>query len=82
MTMFDATQDDIKEVEELYTQIRNKSSKINRSRPKSIANALIFYWIQMKNKNVDISFFSKKVEMSELTINKLIKEITRIIHNV
>ena len=28
MTMFDATQSDIKEVEELYTQIRNKSSKL------------------------------------------------------
>lgn len=82
MLMFNGTQSDIKEVEEIYYKIKNKSSKINRSRPKSVANALIYYWIQMKNKNVDISFFSKKVQMSELTINKLIKEIVKIVNKI
>jgi transcription initiation factor TFIIIB Brf1 subunit/transcription initiation factor TFIIB len=78
MKIFNATKEDTNEVIELYKQIKNKSSKINRSRPKSIANSVIYYWIKMNNKNIDISFFSSKVNMSELTINKLVKEIKEI----
>lgn len=75
MTLFHATQNQINEVELLYEKIKNRSSKINRSRPRSIANALIFYWITQKKINIDIEQFSQKVNMSELTINKLLKEI-------
>ena len=80
MKTFNASDDDINEVINLYHTIENKSSKINRSRPKSIANSLIYYWIKEKGKDIDISFFSSKVNMSELTINKLVKEISDI-HN-
>ena len=75
MELFNASPKQISEVEVLYEKIKNRSSKINRSRPRSIANALIFYWITQKKINIDIEQFSKKVNMSELTINKLLKEI-------
>ena len=78
MSYFNGTTEQIEEVKQLYTLVKNKSSKINRSRPKSVANALVYYWIQKNNININLHQFSKKVNMSELTINRLVKEI----HNI
>lgn len=60
---------------ELYKNVKNKSSKLNRSRPQSICAGLVFYYIQKNSLNIGISEFSKHVKLSELTINKLVNEI-------
>lgn len=79
MDKFDATNSKKKEVLHLYDKIKNKSSKINRSRPGSIASGIVYFWISLKNINISIKDFAKKVELSELTIIKISKEISEIL---
>ena len=59
--------------------IQNRSSCLNRARPQSIAAGVVFFWMKNNNKNITIKEYSKKVKLSELTINKIIKEIESII---
>ena len=65
------------EVIQLYNLIKNKSSELNRARPQSVACGLIFYWLSNIRKNtvITLSEFAKIVALSELTINKISKEI-------
>ena len=72
---FSATKEQKQEVVELYEKIKNKSSRLNRSRPQSVASGLVFYWISMKGKEINIKDFAKKVILSELTISRISKEI-------
>ena len=79
MDKFKGTDDHKKEVIELYNKIKNKSSKINRSRPQSIASAVTYFWISLKNIDITLKEFAKKVNLSELTISKIAKEISDIL---
>lgn len=79
---FDMTEEDKVEIFDLYQKIKNKSSMINRSRPQSVTSSLIYYYICKKKgfNNVNIKDFVKKVNLSELTINKISKEIYKIVN--
>lgn len=79
MDRFNATDVQKQEVEELYEKIKNKSSKLNRSRPQSVAAGLTFYWICIKQKNISLKDFTRNVQLSELTINKIAKEISKVL---
>jgi transcription initiation factor TFIIIB Brf1 subunit/transcription initiation factor TFIIB len=79
MDKFYATPEHKKEVRELYDKIANKSSKINRSRPQSIAAGLVFFWICYKGLDISIKDFASKTDLSELTINKISREISDIL---
>ena len=79
MDKFNATHEHKKEVRELYEKIANKSSKINRSRPQSIAAGLVFFWICYKGLDISIKDFASKTDLSELTINKISREISEIL---
>lgn len=79
MDKFTSTSEQKKEVLEIYDKIKNKSSKLNRSRPMSVASGIVYYWILSKSKDITIKEFAKKVSLSELTINKISKEISDII---
>jgi transcription initiation factor TFIIIB Brf1 subunit/transcription initiation factor TFIIB len=79
MDKFGATDAQKTEVCELYEQIKNKSSKLNRSRPQSVAAGLTYYWIWKNGKNITIKDFIGKVNLSELTVSKIFKEIERIL---
>jgi len=79
MNKFDATEEQIQEVNQLYLQIHNKSSILNRSRPQSVASGLVRYYILLKGKDISIKEFRQKVKLSELTIEKMAKEISRIL---
>lgn len=83
MNKFDATLEQKQEVKSLYEKIKEKTSKLNRSRPQSVSAAIIYYWICLKGKDKDITLkdFAKKVFLSELTINKIVKEISIILKN-
>lgn len=78
MSQFSATKPQIEEVVNIYEEIKDTSSKINRSRPQSTASGLVFYWIRLKGKSITLKEFAKKVSLSELTINKIAKEIAEI----
>lgn len=79
MDQFSATKEQKREVSELYEKIKNRSSKLNRSRPQSVASGLVFYWITHNKKNITLKDFAKKVILSELTINKISKEISEVL---
>ena len=64
---------------ELYKLIQNKSSILNRARPKSVASGLIYYYILERNKSINLKTFCKKIKLSELTVNKMLKEIQNIL---
>lgn len=82
MNKFKATEAQKREVENLYKRIENKSSMLNRSRPQSVGAGLIYYWICQKKKPISSKDFSKEVQLSELTINKIYKEIVRILEPI
>lgn len=79
MEKFSATEDQEQEVVDLYEKIKNKSSRLNRSRPQSVASGLVFYWICMKGKEITLRDFARKVILSELTINRIAKEIAEVL---
>lgn len=67
-----------KEIFRLYEEIKGTSSILNRSRPQSVAAGIIYYYIQLTDRHIDIKDFVKQVNLSELTIHKISKEISRI----
>jgi transcription initiation factor TFIIIB Brf1 subunit/transcription initiation factor TFIIB len=75
MDKFNASKNQKKEVIDIYLKIKNKSSKLNRSRPQSVASSVTYFWICKKNMDISLRDFAKRVELSELTIDKLVKEI-------
>ena len=79
MEKFDGTKEQISEVCELYNNVKNKSSKLNRCRPQSIASGLIYHWICKKKKNITLTQFAVIVNLSELTISKIETEIEKIL---
>lgn len=79
MDKFEATKKQKQEVINIYKQIENTSYKLNQSRPKSTASGLVYYWIQKTGKNITIKEFSEKVDLSEITVDKISKEIDRVI---
>lgn len=79
MDRFRATPEQKAEVISLYEQIKNKSSKINRSRPQSVASGLAYYWICNNKKRITIKEFVDEIGLSELTVIRLAKEIASIV---
>jgi transcription initiation factor TFIIIB Brf1 subunit/transcription initiation factor TFIIB len=79
MDRFSASDEQKQEVVLIYSKIKNKSSRLNSSRPQSISSGLIYYWVCTKNMNITLKEFANKVELSELTISKISKEISEII---
>lgn len=66
------------EIITLYNDIKDKSVTLNRSRPQSVASGVIWYWICLNKKQINIKEFIKKVDLSELTVNKMAKEVARL----
>jgi transcription initiation factor TFIIIB Brf1 subunit/transcription initiation factor TFIIB len=81
MDKFRSSSEQKEEVIKLYNRIKNKSSKLNRARPQSVAASLIYYWTQKNNIDINLKDFAKKVDLSELTIDKNTKEITIILNS-
>ena len=79
---FSANETEINQVIDLYQKLKTKNSDIlSRSRPQSIASGIIRYYIIKTHKEISMEDFRDKVNLSELTINKIVKEITKIIEN-
>lgn len=65
----------VNEVYAIYEYVKNKSSILNRSRPNSTAAGILYYYILKNKKSITLKQFSKEVELSELTIKKIVKQI-------
>ena len=79
MKKFSANQSDIDNVIQLHSRIHKKSELLNRARPQSVASGLIRYYILKHNKNISIENFTSTVGISELTINRIVKEINKVL---
>lgn len=79
MEQFSATKEQKQEVIKLYHQIKNKRSRLNRSRPQSIASGIVYYWFCKENKGISIKDFTRTVELSELTVLKIAREIASVL---
>ena len=79
MDKFKGTYEQKQEVIELYNKVKNKSSKINRSRPQSVASSITYFWICYKGMDISLKDFAKKSDLSELTIDRLTKEISEVL---
>lgn len=81
MKKFNASIEQTREVVELYKSLKGKSSMLNRSRPQSTASGVIWYYMRITNREMSIKDFIKKVHLSELTVNKIAREVARIKEN-
>jgi transcription initiation factor TFIIIB Brf1 subunit/transcription initiation factor TFIIB len=79
LVKFKATELQQEEVVCLYKTIKNRSSKLNRSRPQSIASGIAYYWITKKKIAISIKDFAVIVNLSEITISKMVKEINNVL---
>ena len=79
MDKFLTTPEQKNEVYEIYKKIDNRSSKLNRARPQSVAAAVIYHWVNTRDINISISDFAGITNLSELTILKNMKEVERVL---
>ena len=81
MSKFEATQTQKDDVIDIYKRISNRSSVLNRSRPQPVAAGIVRYYILLNSKEISMSEFRSKVKLSELTINRIVKEIGMLLGN-
>lgn len=79
MKKFNSNQYHIDKVTELYKMIQNKSSLINRSNPQSVISGLVFYYCRLIGKNITCSKFSNIVNLSDITVSRISKNISDIL---
>lgn len=81
MSQFDAQEEDIQSVISLFKKIEGRSEILSRARPQSVAAGLIRYYIIKHDRKITMENFKEKVQLSDLTINRIVREITRIIES-
>lgn len=74
-----ATEKQVSEAVEIYNKVKNKSSRINRSKPQSTSAGIVYYWITKNNIGITMTDFTKRVGVSAATIIKLLREIEKIL---
>lgn len=75
MDHFKASSVQKKQVRSLYALLENTSATLNGSRPQSVASALVWYYIRLKQLPITLEQFAKKVDLSGITIQKRAREI-------
>ena len=79
MQSFSASPLQIEEVLHLYSQLENRSSLLNRSRPQSVACGVVKFFILQKNPDFSNDYIRQKIKLSELTLSRIVKEISSIV---
>ena len=72
---FDSSPLVLEEVLLIYSKVKNRSSTLNRSRPRSTAAALIYFYMKSRTILFSDKHFCLNVGLSKLTIVKLYNEI-------
>jgi len=79
MNKLNATQEQKNNVIQIYKQVKNRSSMLNRSRPQSISASIIWFYIRQTGRDITMKDYKEIVGLSELTINKIAKEVAHIL---
>jgi transcription initiation factor TFIIIB Brf1 subunit/transcription initiation factor TFIIB len=79
MEKFNVQTEYIKECLDLFKTIENKSSLLNRSNPQSVSKGVVFYYLRKLDNNLSLTTYSKEVELSEITINRICNTIDSIL---
>jgi transcription initiation factor TFIIIB Brf1 subunit/transcription initiation factor TFIIB len=79
MEKFKAGDNHIASVTDLYNKIYNRSKLLNRSNPQSVIAGLVFYYIRLIGATIPCSKFSKIVNLSDITINKISRTVSEIL---
>jgi transcription initiation factor TFIIIB Brf1 subunit/transcription initiation factor TFIIB len=84
MNKFKAGNVHVQRIEKLYDLIQNKSVIVKRCNPQSVICGLVFYYwkllsITNSNYNINCAKYSSMVGLSEITVQKLAKEISKLL---
>jgi len=79
LDFYKGTNEQRQEVLKICKSLKNKSSKLNRAKPFSVAAGIVFYWMSQSNINVKLKDYSAKCGLSELTINRIVREINNVV---
>jgi len=80
---FHATKEQIHDAIKIYECVKDKSPILNRSRPQSVASGIVKYFIHnSQQSDITSEYFRTRVNLSELTINRIYKEISRIMDHL
>lgn len=82
MEKFNSGEQHISKVSDLYSKIYNRSKILNRSNPQSVISGLIYYYFRLIGGTITCSKFSKIVKLSDITINRISKNISEILGTV
>ncbi len=75
MDNFQSNKTNKQRVKEICEAIEPCSGLLNSSKPESIACAVVYYYLKYTKQEIKCSTFAKIVNLSEITIQKLAKEI-------
>jgi len=64
---------------QLFKTIEHKSSLLNRANPQSVSKGIVFYYLRKINSEINITAYSKEVDLSEVTINRICNTIDSIL---
>ena len=79
MKTFNAEDSHISATNDIFDYVYQRSKKLKRSRPKSVAAGIVFYYFsKIVNKTVTKEKFRSVVQTSDLTIDNMVKEVDRI----
>ena len=76
---FDIKEEHIQQCLQLFQTVENKSSLLNRANPQSVSKGIVFYYLRKMNTDIDVSSYSKEVDLSEVTINRICNTIDSIL---
>jgi len=80
LTGWDSSPEIVESVITLYKKIEGKSSTLNRSRAKSEAAAVVYYYaLATGRNNIQLADFAKRVGLSESTIIRYAREISNLL---
>ena len=82
MQKFNATEQHIGEVRVLLRTVSGQSATLARSRPQSLAAAMVYLWIKVTNQNISMEEFRAQVELSPATIQRVSDKIAAVLESV
>jgi transcription initiation factor TFIIIB Brf1 subunit/transcription initiation factor TFIIB len=80
MIKFNTSLENKEQILNLYRKIKNVSSMLNRRRPQSVSAGIIYYYMtEVLKRDISIKDYRQVVKLSELTIQKICKEVSRLV---